>query len=83
MYSSPMTMTHAWLEVAHAAADAAARVITHHAHVGVVARLKDDASPVTVAAMATMGWLSGTEPVEPKKPASPKAKMPPSRAASQ
>ena len=49
VYSSPMTMTHAWLEVAHAAADAAARVIAHHAHVGVVARLKDDASPVTVA----------------------------------
>ena len=38
-----------WLEVAHAAADAAARVLEHYAQAGVVARLKDDASPVTVA----------------------------------
>ena len=38
-----------WLEVAPAAADAAARELEHYARAGVVARLKDDASPVTIA----------------------------------
>ena len=33
--------------------------------------------------MATMGWFSLIDPVEPKNPASPKAKMPPSEATSQ
>jgi hypothetical protein len=36
--------------------------------------------PVRVAAMATIGWLSGLPPIEPWKPALPKAKMPPSEA---
>ena len=39
--------------------------------------------PVGVAAMPTTGLLSLMAPVEPKKPASPKAKMPPSLATSQ
>ena len=33
-----------------------------------------------VAAMPTIGWLSRMAPVEPKKRASPKVKMPPSDA---
>ena len=33
--------------------------------------------------MPTTGLLSGMPPVEPKKPASPKLKMPPSEATSQ
>lgn len=47
LYSSCMDGD--WLKVAHAAADAAARVLEHHARAGVTARLKADASPVTAA----------------------------------
>jgi hypothetical protein len=39
--------------------------------------------PSGVPAMPTMGWFSGLEPMDPKKRASPKAKMPPSEATSQ
>src|SRR4029077_19065237 len=39
--------------------------------------------PSGVAAMPTTGWFSGTPPSEPKPPAAPKGKMPPSRASSQ
>ena len=39
--------------------------------------------PEGVEAMPTMGWLSRIEPVEPRNLASPKAKMPPSEAATQ
>ena len=49
-----------WLRVAHAAADAAARVLEHHARAGVTARLKADASPVTVADEAAEAAIRAT-----------------------
>ncbi|GIU90547.1 MAG: hypothetical protein KatS3mg010_1646 [Acidimicrobiia bacterium] len=39
--------------------------------------------PVGVAAMPTIGWLSGMPPMLPWNRASPKLKMPPSLATSQ
>ena len=67
-------------------ADAAGRSVEGSIAVGEDAAVRRDepvALACAVAAMATMGLLSGLPPMEPRNGASPKEKMPPSAATSQ